>query len=327
MAKEKIWSYFIQLSDHMWLDETSKRKSWVLQPPYEMPYTEENKTDLAVWDETIAYVAKTQFNMVIVDVGDGLQYEKHPEISAPDAWSKDFLKKKLDEMRALGLEPIPKLNFSTGHDTWLKQYRRMISTPQYYQVCKDLIDEVCEVFGNPRLFHLGLDEEDTGHQALHDMTIIRSQELWWHDAYFLFDQLASHGARPWIWGDSNWYHPEAFAEKMPRDILVSNWFYYALTDYPKDSVNYTRLAGYEKLEALGFEQVPGVSTWSINSNALETMLYAEKIMKPEHIGGFLTIPWCHTTRANQYVLINDAYRFYLARQSVYPDTLKPCDIV
>ena len=41
------------------------------------------------------------------------------------------MRKELDRMRALGLEPLPKLNFSTCHDAWLKDYHRMISTPQY----------------------------------------------------------------------------------------------------------------------------------------------------------------------------------------------------
>ena len=64
-------------------------------------YTEENGTDIAVWDETIGYIAKHGFNAVLIDVGDGIQYERHPEISAPDAWSKDFLKTKLDEIREI----------------------------------------------------------------------------------------------------------------------------------------------------------------------------------------------------------------------------------
>ena len=67
-------------------------------------------------------------------------------------------------LREMGLEPIPKLNFSTCHDAWLGPYARMVSTPQYYQVVKDLIAETIEMFGNPRLFHLGMDEEALVHQ-------------------------------------------------------------------------------------------------------------------------------------------------------------------
>ena len=139
MKNDLIWAYMLKLSHHMWDDETSPARGWYLKPQY----TETNNTDIAVWDETVKYCAECGFNLILVDVGDGVRYESHPEISAPDAWDKDFLKKKLDEMRALGIEPIPKLNFSTGHDTWLKKYRRMISTDIYYAVCADLKIRKC----------------------------------------------------------------------------------------------------------------------------------------------------------------------------------------
>jgi len=38
----------------------------------------------------------------------------------------------------MGLEPIPKRNFSTAHDTWIKEYGRQVSTSVYYLVCADL---------------------------------------------------------------------------------------------------------------------------------------------------------------------------------------------
>ena len=155
MTEPMIWSYLLHLSTHMWDDEHSASRGYYLPSQY----TPENNVDLATWDETVRALGERKYNMVIIDLGDAVKYESHPEISAPDAWDKDFLKKKLDEMRALGIEPIPKLNFSACHHTWLKEYTRMVSSPIYYKVCADLIGEVCELFGNPRLFHLGFDEE------------------------------------------------------------------------------------------------------------------------------------------------------------------------
>ena len=55
-----------------------------------------NNVDLAIWDETVRFLAERKYNVLMIDVGDGIKYESHPEISAPDAWDKDFLKKKLD---------------------------------------------------------------------------------------------------------------------------------------------------------------------------------------------------------------------------------------
>lgn len=105
-----MYAYLIHLSRHLWDDSTSLARGLYLSPDY----TENNNTDLATWDEVIQGLARYGFNTVVIDVCDALQYESHPEISAPDAWSKEFLKKKLDEIRALGMEPIPKLNFSAA---------------------------------------------------------------------------------------------------------------------------------------------------------------------------------------------------------------------
>ena len=194
MSNQFMFGYMTYLSYHMWEDESTAPRGWYLPKRY----TEENKVSLAVWDEMIHFLAEHKYNALLIDVGDGMRYDSHPEISAPDAWDKDFLKKKLDEMRALGIEPIPKLNFSTCHHTWLKQYRRMVSTPIYYQVCSDLIAEVAEVFDHPRLFHLGLDEEDTiGNQRIHECVHIRGEELWWHDVYFYINEVEKHNMRPW----------------------------------------------------------------------------------------------------------------------------------
>ena len=78
------------------------------------------------------------------------------------------MRAEVKRLREMGLEPIPKLNFSTCHDTWLGPYARMVSTPKYYEVAKDLIAETIELFDKPRLFHLGMDEEDERNQRHHE---------------------------------------------------------------------------------------------------------------------------------------------------------------
>jgi hypothetical protein len=84
-------------------------------------------------------MAKAGMNMVVIDVGDAIEYASHPEISVKNAWSSTRLGEELARLRSLGLEPIPKLNFSTAHDQWLHDYSRMVSTPVYYKVCAEVI--------------------------------------------------------------------------------------------------------------------------------------------------------------------------------------------
>ena len=86
------------------------------------------------------------------------------------------MKEEIARLKGLGLEPIPKLNFSACHDAWLKDYSRMIATPEYYKVCADVIHDTCEIFGNPRLFHLGWDEERMGAQRKSRYAVSRQGE-------------------------------------------------------------------------------------------------------------------------------------------------------
>ncbi len=304
-----IWSYYLNLSYHMWAP---------------VPDDAKNETDVALWDEMVDFIAERGYNMVVIDIGDGIKFESHPEISAPDAWDKDFLKKKLDEMRAKGIEPIPKLNFSACHCVWMKQYRYMISTPTYYQVCADLIAEVCEAFGYPRLFHLGLDEEVIAHQRAQHIAIIRQGEHWWHDAFFLFRECEKHGARPWVWSDYYWHNPELFVKNMPKSVLQSNWYYGRFDKKDASGNRVIDISTYVDFERLGYDQVPTASTWSKpkGHNQLETLEFCREHISPERLKGFMTVPWSCTQRDYEFFLKNDAHMFFVARKTCYPETLK-----
>jgi len=318
MSEQKIWAYFLQLSIHMWDDENTQPRGMYLAPRY----TDENGCDVATWDELVRFIAERKYNMCVIDVGDGIQYESHPEISAPDAWSKDFLKKKLDEMRALGIEPIPKLNFSACHHCWLREYRRMVSTPTYYRVCADVIAEVCEAFGYPRLFHLGMDEENAPNQVYREMTIIRGEKLLWHDMDFFFRECEKHGARPWVWSDYYWHHPDLFRKYMPKSVMQSNWFYYMFREDPaRPGHLYTAIETYEELDRLGYDQIPGCSTWNNNTNTFQTLAFCKDRLNDALLKGFLTIPWTSNKADDEYMMKNDAHRLFVARQKVYPETL------
>ena len=319
MQNEKIWSFFMYLSNHMWDDEYSPPRGWYLEPKYQ----ECNNVDVETWDETMRFLAERQYNMVLIDVGDGIKYESRPEISAPDAWDKDFLKKKLDEMRALGLEPIPKLNFSCMHHTWLKKYRYMVSTPEYYAACADVIREVCEAFGHPRFIHLGLDEERVGVTTFREFIHVRNETLWWHDAYFFFKEAEKNGARPWIWSDYCREHPDIFVEKMPREVLQSNYCYGRMRDTQNVDLNRS-VATYEFLDRHGFDQIPCGSCCSGQGgvNLFQTLTHSKLKLTDELVKGFIVVPWARTEPKNEFNIKDNAHQLYDARRLVYPETLK-----
>ena len=319
MKNSMMFGYMMYLSNHMWDDENTPARAWYLPPRY----TENIGMEEKAWDETVRFLAENKFTTVLIDVGDGIKYESRPEISAPDAWEKDFLKKKLDEMRALGLEPIPKLNFSTCHHTWMKEYRRMVSTRYYYEACADVIREVCEVFGNPRLFHLGMDEEDTiGNQRFREAVHIRAKDLWWHDVYFYFNEVEKYGCRPWVWADACWENPDAFIEKMPKSVLQSNWYYNVFKEWPTDHWHYKAINAYELLDKHGYEQMPCSSfTEGISANIYQTLAHCQKVIAPERLAGYLVAPWLHTKMNNTYPVKYNIQLMDRARKTFYPETL------
>lgn len=313
------WGYMIGLSNHMWNDELSEPKRYY---PKEIEYDEPINTEIEVWDKVMPFISERQFNLVLIDVGDGIKYDSHPEISASNAWSKDLVKKKLAEMRALGLEPIPKLNFSAGHDTWTKKYRRMISTPEYYTFCADIIKEVCEIFDHPRYFHLGLDEEKPLAQWNYEIIISRGKELWWHDFYFLCDQCEKNGARPWIWSDYMWNNEELFLKRMPKSVIQSNWFYGEFKDYPEIERSHRVINAYHTLNKHGYDQIPTGSLYGAKSNLRQTLAFGKLELDPEHLLGYLVAPWVSTTTINIYCLFDNAQNFYFSRKAVYPEITK-----
>ncbi|MBQ7336452.1 MAG: Tat pathway signal protein [Clostridia bacterium] len=317
----KIWAYLIHLSYHMWDDENTPPRGWYGQPRYQ----ENNNVSVETWDSVVRYLAECKYNTLVIDVGDAIKYESRPEISAPDAWDKAFLKKKLDEARALGLAPIPKLNFSCAHHTWLKKYRRMVSTPEYYAACADVIREVCEAFGYPRLIHLGMDEEDMGF-TMREAYHWRGEKLWWNDLYFYFNEAEKYGARPWVWSDYYWKHSEVFIKNMPKSVLQSNWYYAAFKNYPEGDLRNKRIATYEELDALGYEQIPCMSTCrgfdGAAENHFHTLTHAKRKLDERRVIGFMTAPWSATTALREFYLKDGALALFDARSRVYPETLE-----
>ena len=315
--KQKMWAYLLHLGDNMWGDPAIDVENTKNFP--------ELLTDDVVWRQVVDFLPAQGFNTVLVDVGDGMQYESHPEISVKGAWSKDKLRKELDYMRSIGLTPIPKLNFSAAHDSWLGEYSRMLSTSIYYKVVRDVIMEVAEVFDYPKFFHLGMDEEEAKIQSGLTYITVRQRELLWHDFKFMFDVCEEVGARPWIWADLCWdeKYRDDFMKRMPKSVLMSNWSYGPVKKNADGSYRSVGYEAYRMLEAAGFEQMPCCSTiegW--DKSPYETMQLGKEEIAPERLVGYLTAPWCNPRKNMQYRLLNDAQHFGVAKKEYYPEECK-----
>ncbi len=282
-----IWANLLHLSYNMWWDREAPELEGYVSTISAKPYLRFEKS---LWDDLLVKMADAGMNMVVIDLGDAVRYASHPEIAVEGAWSVEQLREELAKMRAMGLEPIPKLNFSACHDAWLGPYSRMLSTPAYYKVCGDLIEEVCDIFDKPRFFHLGMDEENIGNQRHHLYVVIRQYELWWHDLMFYVDHVEKSGVRAWVWSDYLWDHPDRFVERMPKSVLQSNWYYGAEFE-PTQEPTTTYVNSYVELEKHGYDQIPTGSNWSSKDNFESTVRFCKQHVDPKRLLGFLQTIW------------------------------------
>ena len=300
-----IWSCLFHFGTNMWSDRLDK-------PERAAQGTTGGRHDRLVFDEEVwrcwtDAMARSGVNMLVVDVGEGVAYPSHPELAIPGTWSADRLHEEVLRLRKLGLEPIPKLNFSATHDTWLGPYQRMISTPEYYKVCRDVIADLVAIFERPRLFHLGYDEETAAHQREYDTIIIRQGELWWHDFLWFERTVSGLGPRPWIWSDYIWWHREEFVKRMPRRVLQSNWYYNSDRIDPaqhkppqtKEAIanrwdQRVWTAAYQWLEDAQFDQMPCGSNCGTDRNFGAVVEWGRTHVPPARLKGFCMAPWILT---------------------------------
>ena len=279
-APGKIWGGLFHMGVNMWSDQPVDAWGPYKGEDLELVCQKSHlRFDEGVWQRLTAHMAEAGMNLVVIDLGEALKYASHPELAVEGSWEIDRFRAELARLRKMGLEPIPKLNFSTAHDAWLKDYSRMVSTPTYYKVCADLVREVIDIFDKPRFFHLGYDEETAGHQRKYLYSV---------------KTVETAGVRPWIWSDFYWHHPQDFLSRMPKSVLQSNWYYgdtFALDDANKQRA---RVQAYIDLDKAGFDQIPTGSNWSNDVNFGRTVEFCEANLSKEHLLGYLTAPWVFT---------------------------------
>jgi hypothetical protein len=286
-ADRAIYANLIHISYNMWADH--KPEAWGRLPKDQLSnvtYEPYLRCDDASWDGLLRACADAGVNMILMDLGDAIQYKSHPEIAVKNAWSRGRLRHELEKIRRMGMEPIPKMNFSAAHDTWLGKYKRMVSTATYYDVCRDLIAETIELYDTPRFFHIGYDEETAGNQAGDDLVVVRQYELWWHDFLFFVDFIQSRGSKAWMWSDYAWKHGPEFYARCPKSVLQSNW-YYGLTFRDDERGAHT----YVELDQAGFDQLPTCSNWENVENIAKTFDYCGSRISPGHLKGYVLASW------------------------------------
>lgn len=332
MKNEKMWAVFVKLSSNMWWKKYETLK--------EGGFEEE------AWDGILKEMSEKGFNTVVLDVGDGVKYDSHPEISLSDAWDREKVHHEIQKAKELGIRIIPKLNFSTTHDLWLGEYEKMVSSRIYYQVCKDLIHEIYEIFEQPEYIHLGMDEETEANGHSIDYIVLRKGELIWHDLNFYCECVRETGATPWLWADFLFNYPKEFRNHIkPEKLLLSPWQYSAMyeehftpiANRQKDMDYYWKgrfkdchftyveedpLCVKYREESIpgmldGYHYVPTVSySNECVYNFEDTLRWFREKAPDDKVVGFLTAPW--GAMANRQLVTYNLDLMTAARKMYYP---------
>ena len=286
-GNEMIYGLLIHLGRNMWAPHNA---------------ADHIRFDENVWGEVTEHMADVGANMLVIDLGEALCYPSHPELAVKGSWTPEKMRSELKRLRGLGIEPIPKLNFSSSHHAWLKEYGRMMSTKEYYKVVSDVIRDAAEIFDRPRFFHLGWDEEKEKIQRVHkfEYMALRQGSLWWHDMLFTVKEAERNGARGWIWSDYEWLHKDEFMKNCPRSVVQSHWFYTDDVSNPNRDERKMReapwaephtLCVFKELDEAGFDQICCGSNIYNQNNFPDVVKHCLRNVSGKRLLGFLNAPW------------------------------------
>ena len=284
---EMIYGLLIHLGRNMWAPHNA---------------ADHIRFDENVWVEVTEHMADAGANMLVIDLGEALRYPSHPELAVKGSWTPEKMRSELKRLRGLGIEPIPKLNFSSSHHAWLKEYGRVMSTKEYYRVVSDVIRDAAEIFGRPRFFHLGWDEEKEKIQRVNkfEYMALRQGRLWWHDMLFTVKEAEKNGARGWIWSDYEWLHKDEFMKNCPRTVVQSHWFYTEDFSNPNRDERKMReapwaephtLCVFKELDEAGFDQICCGSNIYNQNNFPDVVKHCLRNVSEKRLLGFLNAPW------------------------------------
>lgn len=306
-----IRALYVEVGHNMWCDYPTEQmlKGRTLEEAAAL-LPEDKRPDFTMrcddgqYRKVVDYAVSKGVNMIVLDLGEALFYPSHPELAIEGTWSVEKMQNEIRRLNAMGVEVVPKLNFSTTHNGWMKDYRHMVSSEPYQRFCEDVIRDAYEIFGHPRFFHVGYDEETVWHQSQMAYQMRRTGEVWWADFLHILEHVHSLGARPMLWSDAGWDDP-TFFERCPKYCVMQNWYYDECNggfDLEKNNTDdHKRLAEYTALDAAGFDQIPCGTNWvgwarlrdGVGADDVIGQLvdYGRRNISKEHLFGFMMAPW------------------------------------
>lgn len=261
LGSKKAFSYAISTAEELILMSHIKilgKKIYLSVPSvkiYDSPSFKIRAVHITLFDtldldrikHVIDMASERRFNTIIVVVNNGIKYDKHPEISKPNAFSKDSLKELIRYANQKNMEVIPEINL-LSHQEWLLgpaypdfilPYRERGSPnmfltydprkPEVYKIIFDILDEIIEIF-EPKYIHIGHDEAF----GLRMFDEPQSYQFFAEHIDTIYKHIKSKNEKIKIimWGDmlikehnggyKNIYKAIDF---IPKDIIIVIWYF------------------------------------------------------------------------------------------------------
>ena len=216
----------------------------------------ERPFDLDLALELVDTMAEEGFNLLVIDCADAVRYRSHPELAKRYTVPMSHLETLAARAVDLGVEVVPKLNFSRSatnrHSEWMRvkdeEWFIPFDEPEaHWNMAFELIDELTAACRDVRSFHIGMDED---HQ--------RSLKQYADDIALLHARLEERNLRTLMWNDSGittyasgHVHAEkaVYAEQhIPADVVQVLWQYRVV---PSENIRRIRVAGFELWGAPG----------------------------------------------------------------------------
>ena len=288
-----VWGDLLHLGMNMWCDwENPAPLSYGWEETVIRWPSDKVRADLSVWKDWTDAMARERLNLAVIDLGEALVYPSHPELAAKGAFTPERMREEIRRLRALGIEAVPKLNFSGGHNRWLNEYRPLMGTERYRRICAEIIADVCEIFDRPRFFHIGYDEETAGHQSRFQHVIVRRGDVWWRDFLSVVEAVEKNGSRAWCFSDMIWHYRDEFLKRMPKSVVQCPWHYKPDEKHPE------YVQSLEDMLSAGYEMIPDVGTFSTKSQDAIGTGEGERLLKRfindyprKQLLGFLLCSW------------------------------------
>lgn len=192
-------------------------------------------------------VAGYKLNTLVWQVEAGYRYSTWPKLANRPALTREQVREVADFARDHFLEVIPATNL-LGHTDWIglkypglqedgKPHQICTRHPDTYPLIWDLLDEMLELFDQPKRLHVGLDEVRwqtfslPPEQRCERCRDVPKWRIYADHVKRLHEYLAGRGVEMWLWSDMlepthNGGPPfdcRLALDPIPRDVVICNW--------------------------------------------------------------------------------------------------------